>query len=220
MKKIVIVLTAIIGTLSVIPAQSRPISFGYADKSLSLKGVHKTFVKPQGTSNAKPLKNTNILKMKGIEALGDMLYPDAVSYFKQAIAATNDSQEKAELKQYLYTTLRLGGGGSWAVTFSKQAIAMLNEAIAMKPDDFWLYARKGDAYCNMGQLAPCLANHNIAIKLNPNKADAVSRLAVTLVRIDPSRSAKAFDLSANLYMRQGDMRNAKTVLWAKSSFGL
>jgi tetratricopeptide (TPR) repeat protein len=220
MKKLVIALTVIIGTLSVIPVRAGQVSFGYADKSLSLKGIKKTFAKSPKTSNAKPLKNTNILKMKGIEALGDMLYPDAVSYFKQAIAATNDAQEKTELKQYLYTTLKLGGGGSWAMTFPKQAIAMLNEAIAMKPNDFWLYARKGDAYCNMGQLAPCLANHNIAIKLNPNKADGISRLATTLVHIDPPLSAKAFDLSTKLYMQQGDMRNAKVNIAAKSAYGL
>jgi tetratricopeptide (TPR) repeat protein len=220
MKNLVIALTTIIGTLSAIPAQAVPVSFGYADKSLSLKGIQKTFVRAPKTSNAKPLKNTNILKMKGIEALGDMLYPDAVNYFKQAIATTNDAQEKTELKQYLYTTLRLGGGGSWAVTFPKQAIAMLNEAIAMKPNDFWLYARKGDAYCNMGQLAPCLANHNIAIKLNPNKADAVSRLATALVHIDPPLSAKAFDLSTKLYRQRGDMRNAEVNIAAKSAFGL
>lgn len=220
MKKLVIALTAIIGTLSVVPATAGQVSFGYADKGLSFKGMQKTFAKPQRTSNAKPLKNTTILKMKGIEALGDMLYPDAVNYFKQAIASTNDSQEKTELKQYLYTTLRLGGGGSWAVTFPKQAIAMLNEAIAMKPNDFWLYARKGDAYCNMGQLAPCLANHDIAIKLNPNKAEGISRLAAALVHVDPPLSAKAFDLAAKLYRQRGDMRNAETMVVAKSAFGL
>lgn len=220
MKKLVIALTAIFGTLSAVTVQAGQVTFGYADKGLSLTGIQQTFAKPQKGSNAKPLTSSKSLKMKGIEALGDMLYPDAVSYFKQAIAATNDAQEKTELKQYLYTTLRLGGGGSWAMTFPKQAIAMLNEAIAMKPNDFWLYARKGDAYCNMGQLAPCLANHNIAIKLNPDKANAVSRLAITLVHIDPQRSAKAFDLSIKLYKQRGDTRNAEAYIAAKSAFGL
>lgn len=219
MKKFIIALTVIIGTLSVIPAQARPISFGYADKSLSLKGVQKTFIKPQKKSNAKPLKNINILKMKGIEALGDLSYVEAVNYFKQAIAATNNLEEKAELKKYLFTALKMGGNAN-ANTSPKQALDMLNEAIAMKPNDFHLYARKGDAYCSMSQLSPCLANHNIAINLNPDKAEAISRLAVALVPVNPQLSAKAFDLSANLYMKRGDKRSAQTMLISKSAFGL
>ena len=219
MKKLVIALTAIIGTLSVFPVQAGPVSFGYADKGLSFKGMQKTFAKPLKSSNVKPLKNTNVLKMKGIEALGDLNYVEAVNYFKQAIAATNSPQEKAELQKYLFTALKVGGNIN-AEGYSKEAIVMLSEAIAMKPNDFYLYARKGDAYCNMGQLAPCLANHDIAIKLNPNKADAISRLAITLAHIDPPLSAKAFDLSIKLYRQRGDMRNAEVNIAAKSAFGL
>jgi tetratricopeptide (TPR) repeat protein len=213
MKSALILLTAIVGTLPAIPARAIPVSFGYADKGFSLKGV-KPF-KPKQTS-----ETSRSLKMKGIVALGDQLYPDAVNYFKQALAATDDPQEKADLKQYIYTTLKIGGGSSWNVTFPKQAIAMLTEAISMNPKYFWLYARRGDAYCNMGQLAPCLANHNIAIKLDPDKADAYSRLAITLVHIDPVRSVKAFDLSIKLYRLQGNLTMAKTMLATKSASGL
>lgn len=216
MKSALILLTAIVGTLPVIPVQAIPVSFGYADKGLSLKGV-KPF-KPKQTSETS--ESSRSLKMKGIVALGDQLYPDAVNYFKQALAATDDPQEKADLKQYIYTTLKVGGGSSWNMTFSKQAIAMLTEAISMNPNDFWLYARRGDAYCNMGQLAPCLANHKISIKLNPDKARAYSRLGTTLARIDPVRSAKAFDLSTKLYEMRGDITNANLNRKVKSALGL
>lgn len=219
MKKLVIALSAVIGILSAVPAQARPVSFGYADKNLSLKGVQNTFAKPQPYSTAKPLKNANTLKMKGIEALGDLSYVEAVNYFKQAITTTNNLKEKAELQKYLFTALKMGGNAN-ANTSPRQAIAMLNEAIAMKPNDFHLRARKGDAYCSMAQLTPCLANHNIAINLNPDKAEAISRLAVALVPVNPRLSAKAFDLSANLYMKRGDKRSAQTMLISKSAFGL
>jgi tetratricopeptide (TPR) repeat protein len=219
MKNVVIALTAIISTLAVIPAQAGQVTFGYADKGLSLKGVQKTFAKPQGSLNAKPQQSSKSLKMKGVEALGDLSYAEAVNYFKQAIAASNDPEEKAELQKYLFTALTVGGNAE-ANTSSKEAIVLLNEAIAMKPNDYYLYARKGDAYCNMGQLSPCLANHNIAIKLNPDKAEAISRLAIALVPVDPPLSAKAFDLSIKLYKQRGDTRNAEAYIAAKSAFGL
>ena len=208
MKNFTIVLTAIIA-LSNFPAYAGQVSFGYANKGLSLKDVPKTFVTP----------SLNSLKLKGIEALGNLEFTKAADYFREAFVATNDLEQKAELKKYLLSALRVGGN-SRVIPFPKEAIALLSEAITMQPNDFWLYARRGDAYCNSYMITQCIANHKVAIKLNPDKAEGVQRLAISLAYVDKPRSAKLFDLAASMYKERGNLKAAETTLYTKSSFGL
>jgi tetratricopeptide (TPR) repeat protein len=222
MAKLPILLAVIVCTLSAIPVKARQVSFGYADNGLSFKGVPKAFVKPSqpSRSNKGSLgQSIESLKLRGIEAMGDLRYVEAVDCFKQAIASTNDLKQKAELQKYLFTALTVGGN-AYNTVYPKIAIPMLMQAIAMQPKNSWLYARVGDAYCSSSQVAKCIEFHKIAIKLNPDKAEGVSRLAISLAYIDKPRSAKMFDLSAQMYREVGNMRQAEIMEISKSSFGL
>jgi tetratricopeptide (TPR) repeat protein len=219
MAKLSILLAVIVGTLSAIPVKAGQVSFGYVDNGLSFKSVPKTFVKPSPSNKSSSGQSIESLKLRGIEAMGEIRYVEAVNCFKQAIASTNDPKQKAELQKYLFTALTVGGN-TYNVTFPNIAIPMLMQAIAMQPNNSWLYSRIGDAYCSSSQVAKCIAFHKMAIKLDPNKADGVGRLATALAHVDKPLSAKLFDLSAQLYREEGNMKQAEISLWSKSSFVL
>ena len=222
MKKLTFALTTVIGTLLALPAQAGQVSFGYADNGLSFKGVPKTFVKPSQPSRSRKSssgQSIESLKLRGIEAMGDLRYVEAVDCFKQAIASTNDPKQKAELQKYLFTALTVGGN-AYNTVYPNIAIPMLMQAIAMQPKNFWLYSRVGDAYCSSSQVAKCVEFHKIAIKLNPDKATAVGNLAISLAYVDKRRSAKLFDLSAQMYREAGKTKDAEIMEISKSSFGL
>lgn len=102
----------------------------------------------------------------------------------------------------------------------KKAIAILNQAISKNPENSELYTYLGSTYCIIGQISKCLSNFDIAIKLSPDNASNYERLGVTLVKIDPVRSAKALDQAIKLYKQRGDIANEESVRQTKSVYGL
>jgi tetratricopeptide (TPR) repeat protein len=214
MKKIAIALLAVLATLPGLPVKADPVRFGYADNGLSLKGLpQKDFGKQFGKSSVKDLL------AKGTDAFSDLRYLDAANYYAEAITLTNDPEEKEMLKKHLFAALKVGGN-SQVTAMPRDAIFLLDRAIKMNPNDYFLYARRGDAYCNLRQVTQCVANHKIALKLNPSKGNALRHMAQAFLNIEPSKSAKLFDLSVMAYKKEGDAHNADLTLWVKNSYGL
>jgi hypothetical protein len=102
----------------------------------------------------------------------------------------------------------------------KKSIAILTKQIAKNPKDSELYTHRGDTYCIMKQVNPCIADYDIGIKLSQNKAEDYLRLAIMLTPLDRVRSAEAFDRSIKLYHQRGDTKNAEMTRDAKFASGL
>jgi tetratricopeptide (TPR) repeat protein len=200
------------------PVGAMPITFATGDHNLRLK--------PMPISAPVPV-SAKTLRQKAADALSDMDFELAVQYLDQALAQNpNDS----DLKQELFNTLQIGGS-THVDGRPLKAIPLLKRAVAMRPQDFFVWSRLGDAYCSYADYGPtsrkarpyiqnCIAAHKRAIALATNKPKSITRFAIALSRIEPVASGKLFDLAARGYLQAGDQESARGALITKSAFGV
>ena len=186
-----------------------PLTFSYADKAL-LKNV-PTFKAAQPSASQ--------LKLKGIQAISATDYMAAASYFRQALDQNTDPRQQTELQQSLLMALTVGGN-AYVPIFPDRALILLRQAIALQPQNHFLYARLGDAFCQLHDARHCFAAHTLAMKFNPDKAEAIFNAALALGKVDPVRSARLYDIAANLYRQRGDMKGLEATLMSKAAYGL
>jgi tetratricopeptide (TPR) repeat protein len=202
----------------VAPVGAVPLTFATGDRTLKLEPLPIAAPVPVGVKT---------LRQKAADALSNMDFELAVQYLDQALAQNpNDS----DLKQELFNTLQIGGS-THVDGRPLKAIPLLKRAVAMQPQDFFVWSRLGDAYCSYADYGPtsrkarpyiqnCIAAHKRAIALATNKPKSITRFAIALSRIDLVASGKLFDLAARGYFLQGDRKSAEGALYTKSLHGV
>jgi Flp pilus assembly protein TadD len=88
------------------------------------------------------------------------------------------------------------------------ALADLNKAIAIDPNDAKAYYNRGVLYHEQGKLELALVDYNKAIALNPNLAEAYINSSVTYVKMGNTEAAKTnLQKAQELFTAQGNTKS-------------
>lgn len=147
------------------------------------------------------------------ETFADNKEDVAIDLLKKGLKTNPEPGMKSLMKLSLFIIHQKTGfvnAGARLPKMDKKAIYHLTEAIKLKPNDFLLYAARGNAYCGLDMLKECMENHSISMQLNPDKGDALHRRAhAYTIFQDFKAAAKVLREAADYFRSIGAHERAK-----------
>jgi tetratricopeptide (TPR) repeat protein len=131
----------------------------------------------------------------------------------KAISGIEDHAEgKSPLKDFAFYLAR---GESWSREGDfDRAIADLDEAIRLRPDNALAYHHRGNAWSSKGELGRALADYEVAISLDPNNPALYRDRGVMLRRHgEPDRALVDFDHAVRLGFSDAGAYNERGLVW-------
>lgn len=175
-------------------------------------GISEVIALPSNPSTQPQLKvyPASELYVEGLVAFSNLNYGGAIASLEQALKANSDPGIEQLIKLSMLTIYKVQGN-TYVEGLPEEAIQALTKAIELQPNDAFLYARRGDAYCELQQVQECLSNHNQSIKVNPNKGEAYSRRAQAYLKIGNRAAAiEDYKRSVQAYQKAGQQDSAET----------
>ena len=143
------------------------------------------------------------------EEFAKLNYPAAIELLKKGLLINKDENIEELMKLSLFIIYKVGGN-STVKGRPQVAIERFTEAIKLQPNDYFLYARRGDAYFELGQVQQSIREHTKSIQLNPSKGNGYSRRGLIYMGAKDYRSAYLdYKTSRDLYLEAGNRKGAE-----------